>query len=648
MKNIQKVFELLESNDTANIPVGLSILENKPDWKASAEKRYLPFIQTRLNDNNATIFDFEKAALSNTEITFLLNENGKIGENYLSFDGIDETEVKLIVDTIGSVLAIVEDTHQLKKEMYAYTKKEFEETIESKLINIKFALENHLQEFGQTGWFGQIIDKTTRLGSGFLNRIYLDHTDFSSANQSLVLDYFSLGLVYLARFSNDLYIDIAQSHPPQFTSLFWLFQYLPRIGTLDCEIDLPVSSLSFTRTLKIRSSDHSNFKSYKSILPLKDPALTASLSIASKFLKKHGINKDIHKLTGLKKIQLIDTTINILPKEIGDVSQLKELFLRNTSLSALPNEIGKLKALKILFLPENKLTSLPETIENLPLLAHISIESNQVTTLPNNIGKLSNLKKLWCSDNHLEELPASILDCAKLEDLDLEKNNLTFLPEGFASFKKLKSLNLKGNPIAEDNDKMEALFAAFPKCKIYPLPPKKRACLLPLIQFIEEHKWHLPTEELTYMKELYATNTTSPILPKELGLLTQLTKLTLFENQIEVIPKEIGNLTALKELFISSNNIKELPVEIGLLKSLTILRLHENQLTTLPKEIGQLKKLHTLSLSHNPIEDIPEEIKNLKKLKCLKLRETPISNNRKQIKRLKELLPNCEILTTYE
>lgn len=621
MQEIKKLFELLESEDTKNIAVGLALLQDKPDWLAETEKRYLPFIQARLNDKNATIFDFEKAALNSEEVSFLLDERGNIGDDYISFDGIDGEKVKLIVDTIGSVFAIVEDIAQLKKDAYSYNQKDFEDTIETKLIHIKFALEDQLDDYGQTGWFSQIIHRITMLGSGFLNKIYLDHTDFEAANRSLVLDYFTLGLVYLSRFSNDVFIDIAQSTPPAFDAVFWLFKKLPRIVTLDCQIDLPISPLSFVRTVKTRAGDSGSFKSQKSVLPLKDSSLTESLLTLSKFLKEHGIRQDIHKLAGLKKLQLSDLGIATIPEEISKVSKLKELFLS-----------------------ENKLTTLPQSIVNLSALTLLGLDENQLSNLPEDIGQLADLKKLWCSNNQLDTLPDSIANCTKLQELYLDQNNITALPEVIFSLKKLRVLNLENNPITQDNDKMEALVAAFPKCKIYPLPPQKQQALAPLVAFMEENKWHLPIEDLTYMKEFRATDTNATSLPAEIGLLTQLTDLILYDNQIQHLPKEIENLTAVKEIFISHNNIQELPPEIGKLKSLAILRLHKNQLKKLPKEIGQLKKLHTLSLSENPIEEIPEEIKKLKKLKTLKLRETPIASNRKELKRLKELLPNCEII----
>jgi len=42
-------------------------------------------------------------------------------------------------------------------------------------------------------------------------------------------------------------------------------------------------------------------------------------------------------------------------------------------------------------------------------------------------------------------------------------------------------------------------------------------------------------------------------VPKEIGQLTQLTELHLFDNQLTALPKEIGQLTQLKQLTLSNN-----------------------------------------------------------------------------------------------
>ncbi len=61
------------------------------------------------------------------------------------------------------------------------------------------------------------------------------------------------------------------------------------------------------------------------------------------------------------------------------------------------------------------------------------------------------------------------------------------------------------------------------------------------------------------------------------------------------LPKEIGLLLNLSELCLSDNQIKSLPAEIGQLDSLKELDLSKNELTHLPAEIWQIHNLRDSS-----------------------------------------------------
>ena len=69
------------------------------------------------------------------------------------------------------------------------------------------------------------------------------------------------------------------------------------------------------------------------------------------------------------------------------------------------------------------------------------------------------------------------------------------------------------------------------------------------------------------------------------------------------IPKEIGNLTQLRKLSLESNNyIGLIPKEIGELKNITHLTLSKNQLSgNIPSEIGKLESLEHLGLNSNKL-----------------------------------------------
>ena len=92
-------------------------------------------------------------------------------------------------------------------------------------------------------------------------------------------------------------------------------------------------------------------------------------------------------------------------------------------------------------------------------------------------------------------------------------------------------------------------------------------------------------------------------IPPEIGKLTNLTGLLLYDNELTgVIPSEIGNLTNLIYLMLSSNEFSDsIPPEIGNLANLQGLNLHSNQLSGLiPDEICN-QGASSPSLSNNKL-----------------------------------------------
>jgi hypothetical protein len=132
-------------------------------------------------------------------------------------------------------------------------------------------------------------------------------------------------------------------------------------------------------------------------------------------------------------------------------------------------------------------------------------------------------------------------------------------------------------------------------------------------------------------------------LPPEIGQLTQLTSLFLFDNQLTALPPEIGQLTQLTELSLSTNKLTALPPEIGQLTQLTSLSFSANKLTALPPEIGQLTQLTSLDLKWNKLTALPPEIGLLTKLTTLRLESNKLTTLPPEI----GLLVNLEEPSTY-
>lgn len=107
-----------------------------------------------------------------------------------------------------------------------------------------------------------------------------------------------------------------------------------------------------------------------------------------------------------------------------------------------------------------------------------------------------------------------------------------------------------------------------------------------------------PRVEVLYPKGLAGT------IPPELGDLTGLKRLSLFDNRLTgSIPLELGKLVELEELVLSQNQLTgSIPPELGNLVNLAGLILDRNELSgDIPPELGNLKNLERLQLYLNKL-----------------------------------------------
>ena len=91
-------------------------------------------------------------------------------------------------------------------------------------------------------------------------------------------------------------------------------------------------------------------------------------------------------------------------------------------------------------------------------------------------------------------------------------------------------------------------------------------------------------------------------LPRELGKLTALTRLSFHVNQLTgAIPRELGALVRLRGLYLGWNGLQgEIPPELGNLKELEVLYVSYNQLSgALPRSLLELERLTRLWLDRN-------------------------------------------------
>jgi len=127
----------------------------------------------------------------------------------------------------------------------------------------------------------------------------------------------------------------------------------------------------------------------------------------------------------------------------------------------------------------------------------------------------------------------------------------------------------------------------------------------------------------------------------------QIVELSLFGFRLPILPEEIGELTQLRKLNLSNNNLNSLTESFTNLKSLQIIDLSWNQFTILPEFIGELNSLIKIDLQYNRLSSLPDSIGNLRLLKVLNLTDNPLKELPESIGQLMNLeeisLENCHL-----
>ncbi len=127
-------------------------------------------------------------------------------------------------------------------------------------------------------------------------------------------------------------------------------------------------------------------------------------------------------------------------------------------------------------------------------------------------------------------------------------------------------------------------------------------------------------------------------LPTEVGLLTELKSLNLFQCKLNSIPNEFGNLVKVESVYLNNNSITSLPSEIGNLTNLKDFRVNNNSITILPENFYNLSNLEIFEINNNPLLTFSTGLGNLFNLLTLKFNNTQVDLIPNTIGNLKKLV----------
>eukprot|EP00986_Skeletonema_menzelii_P018955 scaffold27037_cov134-Skeletonema_menzelii.AAC.2 len=151
--------------------------------------------------------------------------------------------------------------------------------------------------------------------------------------------------------------------------------------------------------------------------------------------------------SSLKKLDLNNNQLKMLPQAIENIPSLEILFLSENKFVAIP-ELNKMKKLRVLSLRGNLITNLSSL--NLPTAAleWLILTNNRIQTIDPDIKDLKLLKKLMLSHNNISEIPEELGHCHDLELIRLADNNILSVPTSVLGLSKLAWISLSGNPFS--------------------------------------------------------------------------------------------------------------------------------------------------------------------------------------------------------
>ncbi|MDD4354266.1 MAG: hypothetical protein PHN56_07480 [Candidatus Nanoarchaeia archaeon] len=161
--------------------------------------------------------------------------------------------------------------------------------------------------------------------------------------------------------------------------------------------------------------------------------------------------KYVCSIKNLKKLSLIGSCFNYLPKQLSELGDLENIRIDGTSINFIPYWFSELCNLKKVSIDHNKkLEYLPFSISKLKKLEYLILDNNNLKEIPD-LSSLINLKNLDLSCNKLSEINPNHIPLANLESLSIERNNIHSLDSKLLK-DFLKKSDLRGNCFPKFNN----------------------------------------------------------------------------------------------------------------------------------------------------------------------------------------------------
>ena len=348
-----------------------------------------------------------------------------------------------------------------------------------------------------------------------------------------------------------------------------------------------------------------------------DPMEVDKLSISG--YKGKSIPEKVLQCTNLEELQIVNTSISKIQRQLNKLPKLKVIYLEN-NVPSRKLQLRKNTHVTFLKIRGAHPEKLPRSYRKFIALDSLDLMRNLLEEFPR-IQHNKNLRQLVLSENNLtlEKLPHR--ENHSLENLFLRRNQIRMVPGALEKFTALRKLNLSYNAITE----VDARLGKLSQLEQLSLYQNNLTAIPPAVY------------NMTNLKEIDLYFNAIEKVDPAIRQLQNLRTLYLANNRLVSLPESIGDLKYLQELYLHHNRLSHLPESIGALHSLTILRINNNYFSSFPYSILPLQQLENLDLSHNRIHYMPVEIMSFSDLKMLVLAANPWEN-KDQIREIARLM----------
>jgi len=359
------------------------------------------------------------------------------------------------------------------------------------------------------------------------------------------------------------------------------------------------------------------FTPYEDLLNGKvNPFAVTKLSLSGNYTK---IPKKIITCTNLEELELVNTRVKKLPKNLARLQKVKSIYVYNNQTNRAL-KLGKNNITKELLLRGMEADALPKSYKKFSSLEELDLSRNIGLANFPDVYQNKKLKKLNLLENNLTLSELKPIPHASLSELNLQKNKIQKVPDAISYFTSLKKLSLNYNEISEVSKNIGAL------------------AQLEEMSFYHNKLKSIPSGiyDLSSLKTIDLYYNELERIDPEISKLKNLEILYLSNNQLVSIPDNIHELANLRELYVSNNKLFMLPESLGALKKLTILRVNDNKLSEFPDFIFDLPVIENIDISANNISIIPSKVTELPKLNLFVIVDNPVNKEEVNISKIIE------------